>query len=112
MSDRKPNGNDAEDTSREVHITSMVVRAKPDCLPAIRRAIQAMESAEIHAENDDGKLVFTLETASLGEVTECLAAIDRMEGVADATLVYHQIEQADRLDDVIEIPSSQLERRQ
>mgnify|MGYP000138553499 CR=1 FL=1 len=87
---------------RECHITSLVVQARPQSMDALKEAVAAFDGAEVHNAGDDGKFVVVLETDTLYDVTDTTNAIARLDGVINATLVYHQIEQADRLDDIVE----------
>lgn len=89
-------------SERECHITSLVVHALPESLAEVKEAIAAMDGAEVHDADASGKFVVVLETDTLYEVTDITSDISRLAGVINATLVYHQIEQADHLDDVVE----------
>ena len=62
----------------ELHISSLVVHAKPTTLAAVCAAIVRLPGAEIHASNDQGKIVVTLETSSEGDVLARLDQIGRM----------------------------------
>ncbi len=89
----------------EVHITSVLIRTMPQALPRIVADVSTMAGVEVHSQDAGGKLIITLETASLGGVTECVDQIGRLEGVINATLVYHQVETPHHLDEVIEVES-------
>jgi nitrate reductase NapD len=78
----------------ELHISSLVVHAKPAVLDAVCRAIGALGGAEVHASNAQGKIVVTLETANEGDVLARLEQIGRLDGVISAALVYHHVESA------------------
>jgi periplasmic nitrate reductase NapD len=78
--------------SREVHISSLLVHARPDFAAAVNAAIGAIAGAEIHAASPQGKLIVTLENGGTGEVSDALATINSLEGVLSAVLVYHQFE--------------------
>jgi periplasmic nitrate reductase NapD len=76
---------------REVHISSLVVHSRPERASAIAGVLAGMEGTELHAQSG-GKLVITLETETEAEVVERLTAIQLLEGVLAATLVFHHFE--------------------
>jgi nitrate reductase NapD len=51
-----------------------------------------MSGVAVHGGQAQGKLVVTLETATEAEILERLSAIQLMEGVLSAALVYHHCE--------------------
>ena len=89
---------------RDCHITSLVVRARPERVDPIASQIAAMPGMEVHATDPAGKLVVVLETASLREVTDRIGDLNAIDGVVTATLVYHQTEDAADLDEPITDP--------
>jgi|GEM_PF-666112 len=74
--------------SAHLHISSLVVQARPDRLAAVRDAIIS-RGGEIPAEDPDGKLVVVLETDSETKITDFLNEIAVMSGVISASLVFH-----------------------
>ena len=82
---------------REVHISSMVVHARPDQLSTVKNNIRRLSGAEIHAESDNGKLVVVLETQNQGYITDTIEKINNLEYVLSTSLVYHHIEYLDPL---------------
>lgn len=76
----------------ELHISSLVVHARPECVDAVRLAADDIAGCEVHAATASGKLVLTLETTSERAITETLDQLGLIEGVLAATLVYHQVE--------------------
>lgn len=87
----------------ETHITSFVVQVQPDFLGATAERIEAMDGAAIHTTHPDGKIIVVMEAQSLGTVTDRIADISGFPGVLSAVLVYHQIEDTERLDDLIDV---------
>ena len=75
----------------ELHISSLVVHSRPEREAVIAERLAGMAGLEIHASSG-GKLVITLETATETEVVERLTAIQLLEGVLSATLVFHHLE--------------------
>ena len=76
----------------ELHISSLVVHARPAAVATAQAAIAALEGVEVHGQSGQGKIVVTLETTSEGAIVERLAAIRDVAGVLSAVLVFHQVE--------------------
>ena len=76
----------------EIHISSLVVHSRPSQAMAVAARIREMPGVEVRGGIEVGKLVVTLETASESEVVERLNAIQVLEGVLAATLVFHHFE--------------------
>lgn len=76
---------------REIHLSSLVVHARPDRLAEASREIQAL-GCEVHLASDSGKLVVTIETDDGGRLNETVTALQRLDAVLAATLVYHHCE--------------------
>jgi len=74
--------------SEELHIASLVVHSTPKRLNAVSETIGAMPDARIHATSSNGKLVVTLETSTADEMLSRVTAIQRVDGVLSAALVY------------------------
>jgi nitrate reductase NapD len=75
-----------------VHVSSLVVRADPRRMAAVERRIARLKVAEVALSDPSGKIVVVLETADEAEIVAAMGAIERMEGVVSAVLVYHQTE--------------------
>ena len=80
---------------QEVHISSLVVHAKPEYLATVKNHIEQLPGAEIHGESDKGKLVVVLETRDQGYITDVIEKINNLEHVLSTALVYHHIENLD-----------------
>lgn len=89
--------------SDEVHISSLIVQAMPDTMPAVAASVLAMAGLEIHAAAD-GKMVVVLETADEGEIVARISEINLLNGVMSVNLVYHQVDKGDA---VIELREGQ-----
>ena len=76
----------------EVHISSLVVQARPVDMASIGAAIGDLEGAEVHGASEQGKLVVTLETVDEGEMLTRIEAINRLKGVLCVALIFHQVE--------------------
>ena len=80
---------------QEVHISSMVVHARPEYLADVKNNIEQLPGTEIHGESDNGKLVVVVETQNQAYITDVIEKINNFEHVLSTALVYHQIEQLD-----------------
>jgi len=84
----------ASDRPDEIHISSLVVHSRPERAQAVAGHLCGMAGVAVHGGVEAGKLVVTLETASEGEIVERLNAIQVLDGVLAATLVFHHYEPA------------------
>jgi periplasmic nitrate reductase NapD len=74
------------------HISSLVVHSRKERAAGVAAAIGAMQGMQVHGGVAEGKLVVTLETASEGEIIDRMNAVQVLDGVLAATLVFHQFE--------------------
>jgi periplasmic nitrate reductase NapD len=82
----------------EVHISSLIVQAMPDTMPAVNASVSAMPGLEVHAV-EAGKMVVVLETADEGEIVARLSEINLLDGVMSVNLVYHQVDRVDEFNE-------------
>jgi periplasmic nitrate reductase NapD len=75
------------------HISSLVVRALPERVSEIKAAIGAIKGADVFRSDDLGKIVVVLETHDQAEIALCLRTIESLQGVLNASLIYHHIEE-------------------
>ncbi|MXU66661.1 chaperone NapD [Oceanomicrobium pacificus] len=80
--------------TKPVHISSLLITVRPDRLADVCAAIDAEEIAEVALQDPQGKIVVTLETDSEGQIMDALDRIQVLPGVANASLVFHQIDDA------------------
>lgn len=64
----------------EVHISSLIVQAMPDTMPAVAASVLATPGLEIHAAAEE-KMVVVLETADEGEIIARISEINRKRSV-------------------------------
>jgi periplasmic nitrate reductase NapD len=76
----------------EIHISSLVVHSRPSQAAAVAARLREMPGVEVRGGVEAGKLVVTLETTNESEVVERLNAIQVLDGVLAATLVFHHFE--------------------
>jgi nitrate reductase NapD len=88
----------------ELHIASLVVHSTPRRASRVGQAVAGLAGARVHARTANGKLVVTLETASADEMSERVRAIQRVDGVLSAALVYQCADSLDAMNE--ELPDA------
>ena len=68
------------------------MQAWPEELKAVQGRFEKIPGVEVHAENKKGRLVVTIESENVESTAEILAALQNVEGVLSASLVYHHEE--------------------
>jgi nitrate reductase NapD len=79
------------ETPHEVHISSAVVSAIPQHVPAVAAAIAELPDTEVH-QIAGGKIVIVMEGPSVNVIGGRLTEIALMDHVLSANLVYEVIE--------------------
>lgn len=82
------------DAAIETHISSFVVHCRPTTLRNTCLAIDKLQGAETHHPEASGKLVVLLENDDEQSLLDTIAAIEAIDGVLSASLVYHHIDSA------------------
>jgi periplasmic nitrate reductase NapD len=82
----------------EHHLSSLVVHARPERREEVEERLRSM-GCEIHIASGTGKLVVTLEADSARTLGDALTAMQLLDGVLAATLVFHHVESLDGLDE-------------
>ncbi|MCL6416072.1 chaperone NapD [Aestuariirhabdus sp. Z084] len=93
-----------QDYPRESYnVSGLVVMCRPLNVDAVSAALNAMTGVEVHASNEQGKLVVTVEEMA-GEQTmiDRITLIQNQSGVISASLVYNQIDAQQDLDNNVE----------
>lgn len=74
-------------------ISSLVIQTQPVLLADVRSRLTAIPEAEVLGENDEGKLVVVLDTASSRQAANLITDIQNQAGILSATLVYQYDDQ-------------------
>jgi len=77
-----------------VHISSLLITARPTLLDSVRAALLANPIVEIAHSDPVGKIIVTLETDDESHIVQTLTDIQLVDGVVNASLVFHQIDDA------------------
>jgi len=91
----------------EWHIAGVIVHVRPQNLPGVRAAIDAISGAEVHAQSDAGKLVVTLEGPSSRAISAHLMFLHQLDGVLSAALVYQHAEDGASMSDTVSTTHSE-----
>lgn len=78
----------------QVHISSLVVHCLPAKLEQVLASVARMDNVEIHAPDPSGKFVALLETENEQGILARIDQIQTFNGVLNATMVYHEIDDA------------------
>jgi periplasmic nitrate reductase NapD len=75
-----------------MHISSLIVHARPGADAQFRAGLTALDGVELHAVADDGRMIVTMESADDAAIRSTYEAIERLDGVLSVAMVYHQVE--------------------
>lgn len=75
-----------------MNICGCLVHAAIQSLPGIQSQIEAMNGVEIHASDDDGRLVVVVEDTESNTASELIMQLHQIPGVLSVTLTYHHFE--------------------
>ena len=87
----------------DIHFASSLVTCVPEREDEIMSIIRDYPQTDAERGPYAGKLIVTMETERLSDVTEFLDRVERLPGVMHAAVVYHHAEPADQLDQEIEL---------
>jgi periplasmic nitrate reductase NapD len=76
----------------ELHIASLVVHAAPRRVEQVAQVVAGIEGARVHGSSAAGKVVVTLEAASMGEMTAKVSTIQHADGVLSTAMVYQCVD--------------------
>lgn len=74
------------------NICGVLLHVDPSCLLPTCDELSGMPGVEIHQQNDDGRVVLTVEDSAGELAVVTLAKLYEVPGVASAALVYHHVE--------------------
>ena len=76
-----------------MNISGVLVKAYPENLVTIEKTLSTMAGVEVHGNNEDGRIVITVEDKSANNITDTLVQIQDVPGVLSAAMIYHQFEE-------------------
>jgi nitrate reductase NapD len=69
-------------------ICSLVVQTKPEYLETVIKSLTSMNGVEIHAQNEYGKMVVSIDHPSREYCSKAMTDMTRIDGVMSTSLVY------------------------
>ena len=69
-------------------VASLVVRARPERIAALRAEIDALPGADVHAMQSEGRLIVTVDDADGASPAENIVKVHNLGGVIGVSLVY------------------------
>jgi nitrate reductase NapD len=75
-----------------MNISGVLVKAYPKHLASIETVLSTMDGVEVHGNNEDGRMVITVEQESANDISDTLVQIQDVPGVLSAAMIYHQFE--------------------
>ena len=75
-----------------MHISGILVHAKPGHIAQARSQLAGIAGVEIHVGDEDGKLIITLEQQDEETTVATFELLNRLPDVLSATMVYHHFE--------------------
>lgn len=75
-----------------MNISGVLVKAYPEHIPSIEEVLITMTGVEVHGNNEDGRIVITVEDKSANNISDTLTQIQGVPGVLSAAMIYHQFE--------------------
>lgn len=75
-----------------MNICGILVHAHPAGFEAVRERLLGIAGVEIHGVSEEGRAVVTLEEDDEDRMAESMMAIQTLEGVLSASLIYHHNE--------------------
>ncbi|HET9394634.1 MAG TPA: chaperone NapD [Nitrospiraceae bacterium] len=77
--------------SSTAHVSSLIVRARPEQADAVAQSLTKIAGLEVHAVQD-GKIIVVLEAPTHSGLAESIDAIRAEPGVLLVNLIYHEVE--------------------
>lgn len=84
-----------------MNISGVVVRSRPENIQQVSKALSALPGVEVHGANSDGRMAVTVESISDRDLADAVLRLNNMEGVISASMIYHQFEANDRLEETL-----------
>ena len=69
-------------------ICSLVVQARPEYLDTVNETLNTMNGVEIHAQNEYGKMVISIDHPSREYCSKAMTDMTHIDGVMSTSLVY------------------------
>jgi nitrate reductase NapD len=75
-----------------MNISGVLVHAYPQQVSTVGESLIKMSGVEVHGNNDDGRIVVTVEQDDANQMSDVLTHMQTLPGVLSASMIYHQFE--------------------
>ncbi len=75
-----------------MNISGVLVKTFPKNIMSIEKTLATMNGVEVHGNNEDGRIVITVEQTDTGGISDTLTEIQNVTGVLSAAMIYHHFE--------------------
>lgn len=75
-----------------MNISGVLVRAYPERINLVSDSLRELAGVEVHGNNDDGRIVVTVEQDDANQMSDVLTRMQTLPGVLAASMIYHQFE--------------------
>ncbi|MBU0654258.1 MAG: chaperone NapD [Gammaproteobacteria bacterium] len=75
------------------NICGVLVHIRPEQRATMEQQLLTIPGLEIHAANEVGKLIVTVEADDYQQAADSLSQLQTMKGVLSASLIYHHAEE-------------------
>jgi nitrate reductase NapD len=72
-----------------MNISGIVVHALPESTQALREQMAALAGVEVHATQDDGRIVITIEDTPDAVPSDTIMQVQLLPGVLSAAMIYN-----------------------
>lgn len=76
-----------------MNICGILVHTQPKNFDVVRERLLGVQGVEVHGMSEEGRVVVTLEEDDEDKMAESLHAVQRLEGVISASMIYHHNEE-------------------
>ena len=73
-----------------MNISGVIVKAYPKNILSIERILTSIDGVEVHGNNEDGRIVITVEQDNANSISDTLVEIQDVPGVLSAAMIYQQ----------------------
>ena len=81
-------------------ICSLVVQTRPEYLDAVNESLNSMNGVEVHAQNEYGKMVISIDHPSREYCSKVMTEMTYINGVMSTSLVYEYQEDLEENQDI------------
>jgi len=81
-----------------MNICSVIVHCKPENADSVKSNLEQRQGVDVFGGVKEGKIITTLEAGGERALSEIVAEFNKIPGVIDTAMIYHQEESDDNLD--------------